>query len=459
LWQKKWAFLVAQTMYKSFGSFFSDSVPDLLTGKAVRCPRPVPLTEEKHWETLANEAKIVISTTDRSKRDEFALKLRELFMIEFEQVTFLNHGAFGSPLKFAFDEAQRWRIHCELDPLRFLDREMFSYWCDALDSLAGLLGLQNSLNLVLAPNATFGMWSVITSMISPGDEVLIFDLTYGSTKKMLAHRGARVRMAEVSLPIVSKQQIFEQISRAVTADTKIAIIDHITSNTALVLPVKEIVQELRAKGVLTVVDGAHSLVSIPDLNPEELQCDIYLGNCHKWLCVPRGVGFIWRKSADIQLQPAIASHGISEPDVQSRFLWIGNMDYSALLTLPSVIRFWKVFGFEYLAQHQKILLEYAVNSIKKAFGNEDVTILPSGDGLWDFAGPMILIKVPDSIVQKFVTAKALQDHFFAQHLEIPVKSLLQTLFMRLSIHLYNTFSDIDRLVQILQESAKLENKL
>jgi isopenicillin-N epimerase len=180
-----------------------------------------------------------------------------------------------------------------------------------------------------------------------GDKLLTTDHDYNACRNVLAETarraGARVVVAEVSFPLRSGDEITEAVLRAVTPRTRLAMIDHVTSNTALVFPVRQIIRELDARGVGTLVDGAHAPGMLP-LNLRELRPAYYTANLHKWVCAPKGAAFLWaREDKQACLQPAVISHGNNRPrpgftPFQDRFDWAGTADPTPWFCVGAAIR-------------------------------------------------------------------------------------------------------------------------
>jgi len=414
----------------------------------------------------------------------------------------VNHGAFGATLAPILKESNLWRQYCEIQPLRFFDRELFPLISYSIREMANYLKCPPS-ELYPLPNVTAGLNSVAQSFslsLKKGDEVLCLSLTYGSTKKILSQlcvsTGATLVIVHIPLPVLSEEDVLLRVSAALSPGrTKLVILDHITSNTALVLPIKSLATACRSAGAVVVVDAAHTLFnqpvhlyrtlhdlySINNKNNSSIgvanYADIWITNCHKWLCSPKGAAFMWLSPRVIyQMRPAIISHGFYLQEGSDRgyseaskllsgFVWDGCRDYSALLCVPSTLRFWTSFpqlpgqrsgGWEACRFYSQNLVSQACEFLKVQWGlSED-----------DFAGPpamrlgvaMVLVPLPaivrgrnTRIGQTDVDAFQLQELLHHEHrIEVPVKCLEGKLFIRISAHIYNSMEDYEHLARVVK---------
>ncbi|HET8839840.1 MAG TPA: aminotransferase class V-fold PLP-dependent enzyme, partial [Ktedonobacteraceae bacterium] len=228
-------------------------------------------------------------------------------------LTFLNHGSFGACPRPVFEAYQQWQLRLEEDPVEFLGRRRNDLLREAREQLAMYVGTQAD-QLVFVENATFGVNIVARSLqLEPGDEVLATDHEYGASDRtwrfLCGQRQVRYINQPIPLPLTSDEEMLEYLWRGVTTRTRVIFVSHITSPTALIFPLEKICQRARAAGILTVVDGAHAPGHIP-LHLDELGVDFYIGNCHKWLCAPKGAGFLYaRPEHQALLQPLIVSWG------------------------------------------------------------------------------------------------------------------------------------------------------
>jgi isopenicillin-N epimerase len=257
-------------------------------------------------------------------------------------VTYLNHGSYGACPTAVLKLQQQFRDELEREPVDFLSRRLPGRLQEARVALASFVGA-NPADLAFVVNATMGVNAVLRSLtFAPGDELLTTSHVYAACHKTLryvAHRtGARIVIAPLPFPVADEEQIVAAVHAAVTGRTKLALIDHITSPTALILPIARLVRELDERGVDTLVDGAHVPGMIP-LALDQIGAAYYTGNCHKWLCSPKGAAFLHvRRDRQEDLHPTVISHGYSS-GFHAEFDWTGTAEPSAWLCVPEAIRY------------------------------------------------------------------------------------------------------------------------
>lgn len=263
------------------------------------------------------------------------------------RVTHLNHGSFGATPRVVLEAQDEWRRRVERDPVAFFARDLEPALDGARQALAAFVGAQAD-DLAFVPNVTSALSTVLRSLeLRPGDELLTTDHAYGAARNALewaaAHAGARVVVAQLPYPATPAGIIETVVGRA-SARTRLALVDHVTSPTSLVLPVAALVRQLAAAGVDTLVDGAHAPGMLA-LDLDALGAAYYAGNGHKWLFGPKGSAFLHvRRDRQPATRPLAISHGASSPRRdRSRFRlefdFTGTADYSAFLALPAAIRF------------------------------------------------------------------------------------------------------------------------
>jgi isopenicillin-N epimerase len=263
-------------------------------------------------------------------------------------IVFLNQGGFGACPRPVLEAQQAWRARIEADPVRYMLRELEPALDAARAEVGRLIGADPE-DFAFTTNATTAVNTVAASLeLAPGDEILTTDHDYvGSRNALLraAERsGARVVVAAVPFPVSGADEVVAAVLAGVTPRTRLAMIDHVTSATGLVLPVERLVAELGRRGVDCLVDGAHAPGMVP-LDLDRLGAAYYAGNFHKWICAPKGAGLLWaRRDKRDRLRPPVASVGATSTRTERtrfrlEFDWTGTHDPTPFLCVPDAIRF------------------------------------------------------------------------------------------------------------------------
>ena len=297
-------------------------------------------------------------------------------------VTFLNHGSFGSCPLSVLGVQDEWRARLERDPVKFMDGELEGHLDHARARLAELLGADPD-DLTFVPNATTGVNTVLRSLaFEPGDEILTDDHEYNACLnaiRFVAQRaGPRAVIAPVPFPLASPDTVVDAILERVTPRTRLAVISHVTSPTGIVFPVERIVAELAARGIDTLVDGAH-VPGMLELDIDSLGAAYYTGNAHKWLCTPKGSAFLHiRRDRQDRIRPLAISHGANSPRRdRSRYRleadWGGTADPTPYLTIPAGIDFLAGLlpgGWSELRAHNRKLVLAGRDLLLRALGGD-----------------------------------------------------------------------------------------
>jgi isopenicillin-N epimerase len=258
------------------------------------------------------------------------------------EVIYLNHGSFGACPSAVLAEQSALRLEMEREPVDFLSGTLPSRLNAAREALSAFLGADPA-DLVFLTNATAGVNAVLRSLeFEPGDELLVTNHTYAACRKTIdfvaSRTGARVVVANLPFPCRDEEEIIEAVLSRVSPRTRLALMDHVTSPTALILPLARLVSDLQARGVDTLVDGAHAPGMVP-IGLSELGAAYYTGNAHKWLCAPKGAAFLHvRRDRQAPLHPTVISHGYPA-GFQAEFDWTGTFDPTPWLCIPASLRF------------------------------------------------------------------------------------------------------------------------
>ncbi|MBI2193481.1 MAG: aminotransferase class V-fold PLP-dependent enzyme [Planctomycetes bacterium] len=377
-------------------------------------------------------------------------------------VHFLNHGSFGACPRAVLEAQLELRQRMERQPVHFFVRELEGLLDSARAVLAGFVGADPEA-LAFLPNATAGINAVLRSVrLEPGDELLTTDHEYNACRNALefvARRaGARVAVAAVPFPMDSAEGVVETVLARATPATRLALLDHVTSQTALVLPIERLVRELADRNIDTLVDGAHAPGMVL-LNLDALGAAYYAGNCHKWLCAPKGAAFLHvRADRRPGIAPLAISHGANSQRMdRSRFRllfdWTGTHDPTPCLCVPEAIRCLGGLlagGWQELMDRNRRLALAARQVVGEALGLHP----PCPDSM---IGCMASLPLPDGSADPPKSAlygDSMQDKLLEQYgLEVPIVPwpAPPRRLIRVSAQIYNTLDEYELLAQALRE--------
>ena len=373
---------------------------------------------------------------------------------------FMNHGSFGATPARVLTEQDELRNRMERQPMTFFMRKLPQELDRARYELAEFVGAEPE-NLVFVPNTTTGVNAVLRSLeLEPGDEILVTNHGYPACNNAVdfvcERAGASVVVADVPFPLESPEQVVEAIVSKVTDKTRLALIDHVTSATALILPIERIIDELNQRGVDTLVDGAHAPGMLP-LDLESLGAAYYTGNCHKWLCSPKGAGFLWvAPQKRTEVRPAVISHGASASEDErfhAEFDWTGTHDFTPYLCVPTAIKFMKSLmpgGWQAIYERNHKLAIQARDLLCETLDVDH----PAPDGM---LGPMAAVPLPDADYDEAepptfldpLTERLARGGFEVRVVGWPQ---LPKRLLRVSCQLYNTLEDYQALCDVLPKA-------
>lgn len=387
------------------------------------------------------------------RRDVGARPLRSQFLLD-PDVVFLNHGSFGACPAPVFEAYQAWQRELEREPVDFIGRRSFALLAEARGRLARFVGCGAD-DLVYVPNATYGVNVVTHSLtvarsggLGPGDEILTTDHEYGACarawRRACSLTGAAYVPARLAPPIASTHDLADRIWAGVSERTRVLYLSHVTSPTGIVLPVAELCRRARLAGILTVVDGAHGPGQVP-LDLTRLGADFYAGNCHKWMCAPKGAGFLYaRPERQAMVEPLVVSWG-TKPEYPgpSRFVddleFTGTRDVAAFLAVPAAIDFLQGNSWSSVGRRCHGLVRQARRRLVESFSLS--ALHPDDPALY---AQMVALQLP-SCDPMALHAALLERH----RVQVPCYWWLGRPLLRVAAQGYNDVADLDALEQAL----------
>lgn len=378
--------------------------------------------------------------------------MKSQFLLD-DNITFLNHGSFGTCPKPIFQAYQQLQLELECDPVDFIVKKAPQYLKEAKNRLAPYIGCEAS-DFFFTPNPTFAINTIMRSInLQPGDEILATNHEYGAMDRTwhfyCKKTGAKYLRQEITLPVVSKEQMIAEFWKGYTANTKVVFLNQMSSATALLFPVKEICDKAQQLGLITIVDGAH-IPGHVDLNITELNPDYYTGTLHKWMLAPKGSSFLYvKKELQDDLDPLVVSWGYESVfPSDSRFLdyheMQGTRDISAYLCTPTVIDFLENNNWKEKSSACKQLVRDNYQRFCDLLNTQPICPITE-----EFLGQMASIPVR---TQQPIELKEL---LYAKYkIQIPVMPLNDKVYLRYSINVYNSQADLDVLYNALEDIIK-----
>jgi isopenicillin-N epimerase len=357
----------------------------------------------------------------------------------------VNHGSYGATPRCVLAAQREWQDQLERQPTRFMTVELPSLLRAAAETFAAFVGAEGR-DLVFAENATQACNAVLRSLtFAADDEILVLSHGYGAVVKAVRYiasrSGARMIVAELPFPRPDDDSIIANLQAAITPRTKLAVLDHITSASALVLPIQRMVAACHAHGVRVLVDGAHAPGHVP-LDVTEINADWYTGNAHKWLMAPKGCAFLWaRRDRQHDLHPVTISHGYGDGYL-AEFDWIGTRDPSAWLSVTASLDFYHRLGGAALQARNIALAAEAAARLAARFGTETGT----GNAT---QGAMGLVRLP---IPGVITAEhtlALRTRLLEAGTDAPIHPLAGGAWLRISAQAYNEMADFDAMADLV----------
>jgi isopenicillin-N epimerase len=360
---------------------------------------------------------------------------------------YLNHGSFGLQPNVVRHNRRGWIDRLDEQPMDFYLRQMESALFEARASIAKFVGT-SAANLVLIDNATYAMNIVANSFsLNPGDEVLINDHEYGAVHRIWqrACDAAGAKLVSATLPdsFESKEQILDCLTQSATSKTRLLVVSHITSATALIMPIEEICDTFHNQGIAVCVDGPHAPAHV-ELSVENLKCDFYTASLHKWLCAPLGSGFLYvHPRFQNTIQPPVKSWGRLLPAIpetwDEEFTWIGSRDPSPFLSVPQAIGWIQDIGLDNFRERVGWLASYTENCLRDLFNTQ-----PIGDRNNGWYGAMTHVPLPPG------DWSGLQKQLWEQiGIEVMIIQFKERWYVRVSHHLYSNQTQINTFIKAI----------
>ncbi len=378
---------------------------------------------------------------DSTLRNRFGKAVRPLFALR-DDVAHLNHGSYGATPREVTLAQRAYQDELEAEPSGFIQRRFPALLREAAGAMADYLNTGAG-QIAMIENATAGVNSVLQSLaLKENDEVLITDQTYGAVRNTVIHAcsrtGARVIDVALPFPDPSDDAIVAAFAGGLSDRTRLAVIDHVTSPTALVLPVARMAAEARMTGARILIDGAHAPGMVP-VDLSAIDCDHYTGNCHKWLCAPKGCAFLWSAPALLgETHPTVISHGYAK-GYTAEFDWVGTRDASAQFALPDALAFIERLGGPDIKEHNRALAFDAALMLAGVWGTRT-------GAARDQTGSMAMVELPLGGPATRERAQEIRARLLDEHrVQVPINAIGARYWARISAQIYNDMDDYARL--------------
>ena len=374
---------------------------------------------------------------------KYGRRLLPQWLLEPEAI-YLNNGSFGATPRVVLEAQTRWRTRMENQPVRFMVRELPEALRIARERLATFLDTSAE-DLVFIDNATTGVNTVLRSIEwRRGDEIVLgrqaYDAVAQAARYIADRHGVQLRHADIPFPLDNDDAHISAYEQVLSPRTRLVIVDHVCSQTALIAPVERIVALCRKAGSLVLIDGAHAPGMLP-LSITALRADWYTGNCHKWLFAPKGCAFLWTTPAQqAATHPLSIAKGYGA-GYRAEFDWTGTRDPSAWLSLDTALDFHEQLGGTVLCARNHELVSAAAQQLAAAWG----VMLPAPKLMF---GAMVTVPLPPRWPASPSQAASLHDLLWDEHnIEVPILAHNEKLWVRISVQAYNEPGDYDRLSQ------------
>ena len=400
-----------------------------------------------------------MSATPAAARQTFGHAMLAHFSLD-PTITYLNHGTVGVVPRRVQAAQQAIRDEIERQPARYVVRELADVgefvqrmpprMRTAAASVAEFVGC-DAKDLAFVDNATAGYNAVLRSWpFQAGDEILVTDHSYGTvglTAEYVASRsGAKVVTLAMPFPATTPEKVIVAFEAAVTPRTRLAVVDHITAPSALVLPVAEIAARLRARGVAVLADGAHALGALP-VDIAKLGVDFYTGNLHKWAMAPRPSAILWAAPArQKDLHPTAISWGFGK-GMSAEFDMLGTRDASMWLASPEGIAFMRDIGLAEMREYNHRTVWEAARSLTERWGTQ----IPAPESMY---GSMVTIPLPERCGATREAAARLKDVLlYEEGIETQPNFIQGRIYIRLAAQVYNDAGDFEKLRLAIEKRA------